>query len=133
MTKEKRQDLNKRSMIDKPVNPLFIFMALPIAFFCVILSYIFVLFGLDKKRTIKEVTKVLSLLLLIGLSMYLIDNFQITPGKAAAKVREIEEQGLNLTDNLTREEKDEYMLYLRELNDYDYENPKADTILKLKL
>ena len=133
MTKEKCQDLNKRSMIDKPVNPLFIFMALPIAFFCVILSYIFVLFGLDKKRTIKEVTKVLSLLLLIGLSMYLIDNFQMTPGKAAAKVREIEEQGLNLTDNLTREEKDEYMLYLRELNDYDYENPKADTILKLKL
>ena len=133
MTKEKCQDLNKRSMIDKPVNPLFIFMALPIAFFCVILSYIFVLFGLDKKRTIKEVTKVLSLLLLIGLSMYLIDNFQMTPGKAAAKVREIEEQGLNLTDNLTREERDQYMLYLRELNDYDYENPKADTILKLKL
>ena len=133
MTKEKCQDLNKRSMIDKPVNPLFIFMALPIAFFCVILSYIFVLFGLDKKRTIKEVTKVLSLLLLIGLSMYLIDNFQMTPGKAAAKVREIEEQGLNLTDNLTREEKDEYMLYLRELNDYDYENPKADSIYKLKL
>lgn len=133
MTKEKRQDLNKRPMIDKPVNPLFIFMALPIAFFCVILSYIFVLLGLDKKRTIKEVTKVLSLLLLIGLSMYLIDNFQMTPGKAAAKVREIEEQGLNLTDNLTREERDQYMLYLRELNDYDYENPKADSILKLKL
>ncbi len=124
---------NKRQVVDKPVNPFFIFIALPVALFVVILSYILVLFGCDKKKFIKEVTKVILLLILVGISTYLIDSIQITPGTAAAKAREIEEQGLHLTDNLTREERDQYMLYLRELNDYDYENPKPDPIYKLKI
>jgi len=121
---------DKGQIIDRPVNPFFIFIALPIALFVTVLSYICVLFGCNMKKTIKEVNKVLVLILIIGIGSYIIGSYKLTPGSAAAKAREIQAQGLNLTDNLTREERDQYMLYLRELNDYDYENPKADSIYK---
>ena len=40
-----------------------------------------------------------------------------------AKARKIQERKGNLSKELTREERDEYMKYLRSLNDFDYENP----------
>ena len=40
-----------------------------------------------------------------------------------AKARKIQERKGNLSKELTREERDEYMEYLRSLNDFDYENP----------
>ena len=40
-----------------------------------------------------------------------------------AKALKIQERKGNLSKELTREERDEYMKYLRTLNDFDYENP----------
>ena len=39
------------------------------------------------------------------------------------KARKIQERKGNLSKELTREERDEYMEYLRSLNDFNYENP----------
>ena len=57
---------NKEQIIDRPVNPFFIFLALPIALFVTALSYICVLFGCNMKKTIKKINKVLVLILIIG-------------------------------------------------------------------
>ena len=40
-----------------------------------------------------------------------------------AKARKIQERKGNLSKELTREERDEYMKYLRTLNNFDYESP----------
>ena len=40
-----------------------------------------------------------------------------------AKALKIQERKGNLSKELTREERDEYMEYLRSLNDFDYESP----------
>ena len=40
-----------------------------------------------------------------------------------AKALKVQERKGNLSKELTREERDEYMKYLRTLNDFDYENP----------
>jgi len=53
---------NKRHVIDSPVNPFFICIALPIALFVTVLSYICVLFGCTMKKTIKGVNKVINFL-----------------------------------------------------------------------
>ncbi len=39
------------------------------------------------------------------------------------KARKIQERKVNLSKELTREERDEYMKYLRTLNNFDYESP----------
>ena len=40
-----------------------------------------------------------------------------------AKALKIQERKGNLSKELTREERDEYMKYLRTLNNFDYESP----------
>jgi len=69
-------------------------------------------------KFLKEGLKSLLLLvfILVGVIMFEEDPVE-------AKARKIQERRGNLRTELTREERDEYMEYLRSLNDFDYENP----------
>jgi len=61
---------------------------------------------------IREISKTLLLfvLIIIGIIVYSIEE------PVEAKANRIIQNKLSLHDNLTREERDEYMLYLRSLN-----------------
>jgi len=69
-------------------------------------------------RFLKEILKSLLLLVFILVGVILFEEEPIE-----AKARKIQERRGNLRTELTREERDEYMEYLRTLNDFDYENP----------
>tara|TARA_B100000700_G_scaffold15643_1_gene15410 strand:- start:117 stop:350 length:234 start_codon:yes stop_codon:yes gene_type:complete len=69
-------------------------------------------------KFLKEGLKSLLLLVFILVGVIL---FKEEP--VEAKARKIQERKGNLSKELTREERDEYMEYLRLLNDFDYENP----------
>ena len=69
-------------------------------------------------RFLKVILKSLLLLVFILVGVILFEEEPIE-----AKARKIQERRGNLRTELTREERDEYMEYLRTLNDFDYENP----------
>ena len=69
-------------------------------------------------KFLKEGLKSLLLLVFILVGVIL---FKEEP--VEAKARKIQERKGNLSKELTREERDKYMEYLRLLNDFDYENP----------
>jgi len=69
-------------------------------------------------KFLKEVLKSLSLIVFVLVGVILFKEEPIE-----AKARKIQERKGNLSKELTREERDEYMEYLRSLNDFDYENP----------
>ena len=69
-------------------------------------------------KFLKEGLKSLLLLVFILVGVILFEEDPVE-----AKARKIQERRGNLSVELTREERDEYMEYLRSLNDFDYENP----------
>ena len=69
-------------------------------------------------KFLKEVLKSLSLIVFILVGVIL---FKEEP--VEVKARKIQERKGNLSKELTREERDEYMEYLRTLNNFDYESP----------
>ena len=69
-------------------------------------------------KFLKEVLKSLLLIVFILAGVILFKGESIE-----AKALKIQERKGNLSKELTREERDEYMEYLRSLNDFDYENP----------
>ena len=69
-------------------------------------------------KFLKEVLKSLSLIVFILAGVILFKGESI-----GAKALKIQERKGNLSKELTREERDEYMKYLRTLNNFDYESP----------
>ena len=69
-------------------------------------------------KFLKEVLKSLSLIVFILAGVILFKGESIE-----AKALKIQERKGNLSKELTREERDEYMKYLRTLNNFDYESP----------
>ena len=62
-------------------------------------------------RVLKETTKLLTIMIVIVLCSIFFSKEPIE-----ARANKIVEEKLSLHNNLTREERDEYMLYLRSLN-----------------
>ena len=69
-------------------------------------------------KFLKEVLKSLLLMAFILVGVILFKGESIE-----AKALKIQERKGNLSKELTREERDEYMEYLRTLNNFDYESP----------
>ena len=69
-------------------------------------------------KFLKEVLKSLSLIVFILAGVILFKGESIE-----AKALKVQERKGNLSKELTREERDEYMEYLRTLNNFDYESP----------
>ena len=69
-------------------------------------------------KFLKEVLKSLSLIVFILAGVILFKGESVE-----AKALKIQERKGNLSKELTREERDEYMKYLRTLNNFDYESP----------
>jgi predicted Holliday junction resolvase-like endonuclease len=69
-------------------------------------------------KFLKEVLKSLLLIVFILAGVILFKGESIE-----AKALKIQERKGNLSKELTREERDEYMKYLRTLNNFDYESP----------
>ena len=69
-------------------------------------------------KFLKEGLKSLLLLVFILAGVILFKGESIE-----AKALKIQERKGNLSKELTREERDEYMKYLRTLNNFDYESP----------
>lgn len=69
-------------------------------------------------KFLKEVLKSLLLIVFVLVGVIL---FKEEP--VEVKARKIQERKGNLSKELTREERDEYMEYLRTLNNFDYESP----------
>jgi hypothetical protein len=69
-------------------------------------------------KFLKEVLKSLLLIVFIlaGVILFKVESIE-------AKALKIQERKGNLSKELTREERDEYMKYLRTLNNFDYESP----------
>ena len=69
-------------------------------------------------KFLKEVLKSLLLMafILVGVILFKVESIE-------AKALKVQERKGNLSKELTREERDEYMEYLRTLNNFDYENP----------
>ena len=69
-------------------------------------------------KFLKEVLKSLSLIVFVLVGVILFKGEPVE-----VKARKIQERKGNLSKELTREERDEYMEYLRTLNNFDYESP----------
>ena len=69
-------------------------------------------------KFLKEVLKSLLLIVFILAGVILFKGESIE-----AKALKVQERKGNLSKELTREERDEYMEYLRTLNNFDYESP----------
>ena len=69
-------------------------------------------------KFLKEVLKSLLLMAFILVGVILFNGESIE-----AKALKVQERKGNLSKELTREERDEYMKYLRTLNNFDYESP----------
>ena len=70
------------------------------------------------KKGLLEITKGTSLILFIIIGVIIFDQ-----DPAEAKARKIQDRKGNLAKELSREERDEYMEYLRTLNNFNYEDP----------
>ena len=70
------------------------------------------------KKALLEVTKGTSLILFIIIGVIIFNQDPVE-----AKARKIQDRKGNLAKELSREERDEYMQYLRTLNNFNYEDP----------
>ena len=70
------------------------------------------------KKGLLEITKGTSLILFIIIGVIIFDEDPVE-----AKARKIQDRKGNLAKELSREERDEYMEYLRTLNNFSYEDP----------
>ena len=71
------------------------------------------------KRLLKELYKTTLLIICVGLVVIFYYTSGLLDEPAAAKANRIVQEGKNLSQSLTRQERDEYMEYLRALNDSD--------------
>lgn len=70
------------------------------------------------KKALLETAKGISLILLIIIGVIIFDQDPIE-----AKARKVQDRKGNLAQELSKEERDEYMQYLRTLNNFSYEDP----------
>ena len=70
------------------------------------------------KKGLLEITKGTSLILFIIIGVIIFNQDPVE-----AKARKIQDRKGNLAKELSREERDEYMQYLRTLNNFSYEDP----------
>ena len=70
------------------------------------------------KKALLEITKGTSLILFIIIGVIIFNQDPVE-----AKARKVQDRKGNLTKELSREERDEYMQYLRTLNNFNYEDP----------
>ena len=70
------------------------------------------------KKALSEITKGTSLILFIIIGVIIFNQDPVE-----AKARKIQDRKGNLAKELSREERDEYMQYLRTLNNFNYEDP----------
>lgn len=70
------------------------------------------------KKALLEITKGMSLILFIIIGVIIFNQNPVE-----AKARKIQDRKGNLAKELSREERDEYMQYLRTLNNFNYEDP----------
>ena len=70
------------------------------------------------KKALLETAKGMSLILLIIIGVIILDQDPIE-----AKARKVQDRKGDLAQELSREERDEYMQYLRTLNNFSYEDP----------
>ena len=70
------------------------------------------------KKALLETAKGMSLILLIIIGVIIFDQDPIE-----AKARKVQDRKGDLAQELSREERDEYMQYLRILNNFSYEDP----------
>ena len=70
------------------------------------------------KKALLEITKGTSLILFIIIGVIIFSQDPVE-----AKARKIQDRKGNLAKELSREERDEYMQYLRTLNNFNYEDP----------
>jgi len=70
------------------------------------------------KKLLLEITKGTSLILFIIIGVIIFNQDPVE-----AKARKIQDRKGNLAKELSREERDEYMQYLRTLNNFSYEDP----------
>ena len=70
------------------------------------------------KKALLEITKGASLILFIIIGVIIFNQDPVE-----AKARKIQDRKGNLAKELSREERDEYMQYLRTLNNFNYEDP----------
>ena len=69
------------------------------------------------KKALLEITKGTSLILFIIIGVIIFNQDPVE-----AKARKIQDRKGNLAKELSREERDEYMQYLRTLNNFSYED-----------
>ena len=70
------------------------------------------------KKALLEITKGTSLILFIIIGVIIFNQDPVE-----AKARKIQDRKGNLAKELSREERDEYMQYLRTLNNFNHEDP----------
>lgn len=70
------------------------------------------------KKALLEITKGTSLILFIIIGVIIFNQDPVE-----AKARKIQDRKGNLAKELSREERDEYIQYLRTLNNFSYEDP----------
>tara|TARA_R100000995_G_C3450024_1_gene107657 strand:- start:122 stop:367 length:246 start_codon:yes stop_codon:yes gene_type:complete len=71
------------------------------------------------KQLVKELYKTILLIICSGLFVAFFYEFNSLDEPTPAKANRIVKEGKNLSQSLTRQERDEYMKYLRALNDSD--------------
>ena len=71
------------------------------------------------KQLVKELYKTTLLIICVGLFIIFFYSSGLLDEPTAAKANRIVQEGKNLSQSLTRQERDEYMEYLRALNDSD--------------
>ena len=70
------------------------------------------------KKALLEITKGISLILFIIIGVIIFNQDPVE-----ARARKIQDRKGDLAKELSREERDEYMQYLRTLNNFNYEDP----------
>ncbi len=74
------------------------------------------------RKVIIELLKTAALSLTILTGLFLWQVFDLSNESVPAKAKKIQERGGNIRLELTREERDEYMKYLRALSGYTFED-----------
>ena len=85
-------------------------------------------------RFIKETLKTFALGILVLSGLFFWQTFDSLNESTPAKAKRIQERGGNIRFELTRDERDEYMDYLRALSGYTFENGTTnDPIFTIEL
>ena len=80
------------------------------------------------KQIIKELFKVAVLFVAVLAGLFFWQVFELSSESTPAKAKRIQERGGNIRLELTREERDEYMQYLRLLSGYTFEDATNEAI-----